>query len=220
MKRGAVILGLFVLLACEGPFIPSTLVNEVYPYNLDTTPPKIFRWEDGARIRVFTATELPERRQTLEQAVTSGMRVWNDVALYDDYELVSVASVQDADVVVRWSDEVAPIDMADCPPVLSLAVTTFCLSSDTTRLAVFPLLPPNAGPGSVRVVVTILGAIAVTPVEVQRLVAHELGHVLGIGQHSSNALDLMHVPVDTVRPTKRDAATVQTLYRTDPDITP
>jgi predicted Zn-dependent protease len=222
MKRCALAVMLLVLTACEGPFIPATLVSEIYPFNLETTPSRIFRWQAGSRIRVFAAADSPDRGALLQQALSPAVRAWNERALYDDYQLVPVASLQDADVLLRWSDEPAPVDMSECEPVLSLAVTTFCLrADDATKLATFPFLHTGIGESRVRIVVTVLGAAASDAQLTLRLVSHELGHVLGIGRHSDNAQDLMFGGVLT-RSTlsARDAATVQTLYRTKPDITP
>jgi predicted Zn-dependent protease len=222
MRRAVPVALLLALAGCEGPFMPPTLVSEIYPFNLETTPSRIFRWQDGSRVRVFAGAAAPDRTTLMQQALTTGARSWNERALYDDYQLVPASSLQEADVLLRWSDEPAPVDMSQCEPVLSLAVTTFCLrDDDATRLATFPFLNTGLGESRVRIVVTVLGAAASDVQLTQRLVSHELGHVLGIGRHSDNAQDLMYGGVLTRSSlSARDAATVQTLYRTEPDITP
>ena len=53
------------------------------------------------------------------------------------------------------------------------------------------------------------------------LVMHELGHVLGLAQHSPNPGDLMTAnPLDRNEPNARDRASVQLLYQLQADITP
>jgi predicted Zn-dependent protease len=56
---------------------------------------------------------------------------------------------------------------------------------------------------------------------VQRLVAHELGHVLGIGRHSEDPRDLMwRTDPSRSTPGPRDAATVLVLYHTVAGLVP
>lgn len=220
MRKTALALTL-VLAACEGPTIPPSSANDIYPFHLETTPPSVLRWPSGSTIRVFITGGAGERATVLEESFAEGAAQWNGTPWYGDYELVRVTSIAEADVLLRWSDEVPPVDFSGCEPQISRAVTTFCLrDDDATRLHVFPV-SGSAAPGSVRMIVSILTSEASRPDAVRRLVAHELGHVVGIAQHSPDNDDLMFGR-ELTRATlsRRDQATVRVLYRTEPGVTP
>jgi hypothetical protein len=120
--------------------------------------------------------------------------------------------------VLTWSD-IDVVDTAACRPALTRAVTTFCIDTLTARLIAFPLA--GGEDSGVRMLVTVLATEASVPDRIPRLVAHELGHVLGIARHSPNPLDLMwRTDPDATRPSTRDAATVQVLYHMRPDVVP
>lgn len=223
MKWLAALLCAGVLAACESPVIPPKAVHEIYSFRLGTEPPSVLRWPSGARVAVHVAARAGARAELLESAFTAAAATWNRPVLFGEYEIVSAGGVVDADVVLRWSDEVAPVDLSGCQPVISRAVTTFCLAADdASRLHRFPLRPPHDTAHSrVRMVVTILGSEASRPHEVERLVAHELGHVLGLADHSPDPQDLMFGGQPTrATLSRRDEATIHVLYHTRPDILP
>lgn len=208
--------------ACEGPTVPPNTTADIYDYRLMTTPPAVIRWPSGTRVRVFVAGAAGTRGDMLSASLASGAAEWNRHALFGEYELVRAESIGSADVVLRWSDEPAPVDMSDCTPELANAVTTFCLSDDDpSRLHVFPIAADAGLSSSVRFVITVLGTQSGNPDAVALLVLHELGHALGIGRHSPDSSDLMAAGVPT-RSTLSvaDIATVQILYHTRPHITP
>ncbi|MBR9990208.1 MAG: matrixin family metalloprotease [Gemmatimonadetes bacterium] len=220
MRRFVPVLAAAIFTACEGPVIPPESIGDIYDFRLVTTPPEVLRWPSGTRVRVYAEDAAGARAGQLSGSLATGVVVWNRHALYGEYELVPVASVNDADVLLRWSDEPSPVDMSECPPVVSIAVTTFCRAdADRTRLKVFPLLA--GGGGGVRFVITILGTQSGSGETVERLVIHELGHALGIGRHSPHPQDLMAEGVPTrATLSQRDISTVQVLYHTRPHITP
>lgn len=49
---------------------------------------------------------------------------------------------------------------------------------------------------------------------------HEVGHALGLFQHSLDPLDIMYAPPDVAQPSERDRRTVQVLYHTSPTLFP
>jgi hypothetical protein len=49
---------------------------------------------------------------------------------------------------------------------------------------------------------------------------HELGHALGIWQHSDSATDIMFADPSVSQPSERDLGTIQLLYRQTPNVTP
>jgi hypothetical protein len=220
--RARLLLAGLSLAACDGPTVPPNTTADIYDFRLPTAPPSVLRWPSGTRVRVHVAGVAGAREDLLSAGLASGAAEWNRHALYGEYEVVRASSLGAADVVLRWSDEPSPVDMAECAPQLASAVTTFCLSDDDpSRLHVFPLVVDPQSASSVRFVITLLGTQSGSSEAVSRLVLHELGHVLGIGQHSPDAGDLMAAGVPTRDSlSSADIATIQILYHTRPDITP
>lgn len=209
--------------ACDPPMIPGRDATDVYAFTLPTQPPLVFRWPSGSDIRVWIESgPSPEREGLLETAFAAGADAWNQHAVFGEYRLVRASSLGLADVVLSWSDVTPPVVTDACRPVVTQAVTTFCvedLGGAAPRLQPYPLR--TGGTSRVRMLVTVLGSEAARPEFVNRLVVHELGHVLGIGRHSPERDDLMWRTDPLVdRPSPRDAATVQVLYHVRPDIRP
>lgn len=211
------------VVACDPPTIPGRDATEVYDFTLETRPPLTLRWPSGTSVRVWVEpSSSPDRTALLEEAFRAGAQAWNEVATFAEFRLVRTRALSTADVVLMWSDVLPPIDTRDCRPAVTQAVTTFCiddLSAPAPRLRPFPFADGELSP--VRMLVTVLASEASSPVVVRRLVAHELGHVLGIGRHSGDRDDLMWRTDPAVdRPGPRDAATVQLLYHVRPAIIP
>jgi hypothetical protein len=210
---------------CEAPTMPGHGLSDVYDFRLPTTPRLVLRWPQGTTVRVYVAGGTGDRAALLAGAMERGARVWNEQALYGEYRIVRTDDLRQADAVLRWSDVAPPVDTQGCEPDVSLrAVTTFCLGDATEtprRLRPFPLLAPHGGEASgVRMIVTIFATQAQLEQRLDGLVAHELGHVLGIGQHSVDARDLMHADPAGASLSRRDAASVRVMYHTPADIIP
>lgn len=214
-----------LIAACESPTLPPDEIAEPYDFTLEGTN-LVLRWPVGATLAVFPVPvpQQPARTEMLRESLEHGARAWNDVARDDEYHITVAPSVEAADVVLGWSDVPLPVDTAGCEPGPGgRAVTSFCLHpADTTRLRPYPILSPD-GPvfGRPRMVIVIRSSQAGNAEQVRELVAHELGHALGIGRHSSNPADLMYAAeLATAVPSPADAATVRFLYRITPDILP
>jgi hypothetical protein len=212
-----------LLTGCDSLTIPGRLDADVYDFELQTNPPAILRWPSGTVVRVFVATGGGDTRdRLLLESFARGAAGWNALARFGEFHLARTADASNADVVLTWSD-VPVVDAADCPPAVTRGVTTFCLeglAGDPPRLRTFPLLPP-ATSSRVKMLVTLLATEAAVPDRARRIVAHELGHVLGLTQHSPNQLDLMwRTDPSAERPSVRDAATLQVLYHLRPDVLP
>ena len=214
---------LMVAGACDPPTIPGRDSTDIYDFTLATQPPLVIRWPSGSEIRVWIESgPAANRAGLLETAFAAAADAWNEHAVFAEYRLTRARSLDAADVVLIWSDVIPPVVTDDCRPVVTQAVTTFCvdgLSGTEPRLRPFPLR--DGGTGHVRMLVTVLGSEAARPDFVNRLVVHEFGHVLGIGRHSPERNDLMWRTDPLVdRPSPREAATVQVLYHVRPDILP
>lgn len=223
MKARALILLVAVAAACDPPTIPGRDATDVYDFTLPSQPPAVLRWPSGARVRVWVEpAAVAARTALLEAAFRDGAAAWNELAVFAEYGLVRARDLREADVVLMWSDVLPPVDTRDCRPSITQAVTTFCvdnLGEAAPRLRPFPL--SSSETGNVKMLVTVLASEAADPEAVHRLVAHELGHVLGIGRHSPERDDLMYRTDPVVaRPSPRDAATVQLLYHVRPHVVP
>ena len=62
-----------------------------------------------------------------------------------------------------------------------------------------------------KVDVSVRHAFAGTEESLRSVVAHELGHVVGIGGHSPEPSDLMYAAPTVLVPTERDARTLRTV---------
>lgn len=205
--------------ACSSPLSPE---EAGYDFTLPLESPVVYRWPTGAAVRVHAApTGDPQRDRLLADAVHDAVADWQAVLGEGQVRLMVTGGVSEADVVVQWSDGEPPVSTAGCEPVLSgSATTTFCRAADGRGLEPFPL-PGESGGGTVRMLVTVRASEATGPVRVRQLVAHELGHVLGIGRHSPDPDDLMwDGPLTRHTPSPTDAATVRRLYETAPDLLP
>jgi hypothetical protein len=221
MKLVAIgVLAVAFAVSCDAPTIPGRDPSDVYAFDLPSQPPIVMRWPAGRTIRVFAVAGRDDpATQRLQAALDAGAAAWNTHAVFAEYRLERTHDVSLADVVLAWSDVILPVDTDACRPSLTQAVTTFCidgLGTDSARVRPYPLR--DGSPSQVRMIVLVLA----TEVDaVDRLVAHELGHVLGIGRHSDDTRDLMwRTDPQVARPSRRDAATMQVLYHTTPDITP
>ena len=221
MKARAWIALMALVAACDSPSVPERLITEVYDYRLRAAGLQVLRWPIGTTVRVYVAGDAdPARTAALESALENGSNVWNAAALYGEVRLERTSNLQDADAVLLFSATLPPVETSHCPPGGGLAYTTLCLDpQDPSHLAIFPIR--NGGGGKVKFLVTIRTVNPLDAEIVRRLTAHELGHVLGIAQHSSRPTDLMF-PDNLTRaePSPADRATLQVLYHTRPDITP
>lgn len=211
---------LVLVAACDSAALPPLPTADVYEFRLPTQPPRVLRWSSGSTVRVFVAGgDEPAEASALADALAQGAAAWNRYALFGEYRLAPTSDPDRADVVLRWAGDASPVDLAQCQPAGTRAVTTFCLDSAGSRLRVFPRT--DGGESRVRMVVSILPSQLTIPGRVPVLVTHELGHVLGIARHSDEPRDLMYAgDLVTSVPSRRDQATVQVLYQMHPEVVP
>ena len=216
------LLATVVLSACDSATVPERNAVEVYDFRLaETDPPSVLRWPTGSTVRVYVhGGDDVARAGQLRDALKHAVRAWNEAVRFGEYRLTVSTTLDAADAVVMWSTDLPPVETADCTPLVGgRATTTFCLDDSGDRLRPFPI--PGMTNSPVRFLVTIRTAEAGDPARVRAFVTHEIGHVLGISQHSPSSTDLMYTG-DLLRdvPNVRDRATVQLLYQATPDIVP
>jgi len=215
-----------LLVACDGPLIPERpgIADDAYNFALPPPyAPLVYRWPTGHTIRVFIAAGADPARLTIlrDSVFLPAATAWESAVLYREFSFALSERVEDADVVLAWSDAELPIDVTGCPPPTgAVAVTVFCPGEEPGRLLPFPMKPPDTATSRVRMLVVIRGVEVSNPPSARNFGAHELGHVLGIGRHSSNREDVMFGYPTTYRPTRADRATIRLLYHTTPDLIP
>lgn len=169
----------------------------------------------------WPAERLPVRfyadaRGSLRSLVAHAVDVWQRQLLYGEFRGVTVTDSGRADVIVRWGDSVPPDAPPDNgPPVRACGgFTQGVVDSSGTAFA-----------RPFEVQITILTGAAYTPGQVQacarRTTIHELGHALGLFQHSPDtARDIMAAFPRVDLPSTADRRTLETLYHTPPTLAP
>ncbi len=194
-----------VLVGCENPAIPSR--TPAYDFN-DPATGDVFRWPaNRLPVRVWT-----DPRGALPRLTTAGLQAWEASFLYGEFRGALTGDSLQADVVMRWADSVPP----DVPPDPG-PVAFAC--SGVTRLSVDA---SNTLDDYVRIDIRInLGYTAEQVAAcVARVAPHELGHALGLLQHSPDTLDLMHANPRVAAPSDGDRRTAEVLYHTAATIAP
>lgn len=210
------------LAACDAPTLP----EEQAPYSYtQLTGGQVYRWASGRTIAVFADTEAAPAEYDIVAATRRAAARWNAVPGYGDFTMVVVDDVRAADVVVRHFAAPRRVDVMDCDsPLGGAGETTFC-----PEPPVAPVLPLLDGAGGrVKVEVTIdvervpnliLELAGQTRARYfETLVTHELGHVLGIGGHSTDAADIMRGVPQVGEPSADDRRTLRAVLRQAPDI--
>ena len=204
--RPALAIGcLAAIAACGEPTIPARA--PAYGFD-DPVTGDVFRWP-VARLPVRLWVD---PRGAMPRLVGDGLRAWEALFLYGEFRGVTVADSLDADVIVRWAGAVPP----DVPP--DPGAPAFACGGVTQ----FSIDAGNALDDYVRVEVAINAGYTDAQVAacVARVAPHELGHVLGILQHSADTADLMHPNPRLSQPSEGDRRTVEVLYHTEATITP
>lgn len=221
------------LSACDAPTVPVRVAAYQYAYE-GLGEPLVYRWPVGHTIGVYLVpTADPDERAALRAAFDHAADVWNDAVLYGQYRL-EAAPLERADVVLAWSGDPLPLDVGDCAPLpFGLAWTTFCTNTARTAIDAYPLSEGEHREDGVHMIVQVLRSEITILDRVPALVAHEFGHVLGIGTHPCRLDDSGCVPgegayaslmfagvPDQAVPSAADRATIELVYHTTADLTP
>ena len=141
---------------------------------------------------------------------------------YREATLRLVSSPADADVVVRF--EQAPPSIlypADCfPPFIQAAgATFFCPTDAFDGLETLPLAN-GPTPGHVKMEVVVVASRIADRAQLERVVAHEIGHVFGIGGHSGDPADLMYPAPEVDAPSAADGRSLRYALHQPGAVTP
>jgi predicted Zn-dependent protease len=213
LRRAVIALGALACLApgaCDTP----VMVVDDHGFSLVGGIPFSYHWAPGHEIAIFVDTRGEPAGVDLLAAVNRGIAAWEAVGLLGEVQLTVVTDVHAADVIVHHPDAPSLItidtEVCDLPIDIGGGRTYACVVETSPNEFTPQILQLNDGSGGhVKMDVRInLGAIS-DPQFFDAIVAHELGHVLGIGLHSSNASDLMFGTPRVFVPSNDDAAALR-----------
>lgn len=207
-------------LACESPTLPGLPLP--YDFRLAVYgaegPPRArtFHWERGAVVPVYLGDE-PGGAADLRRAFQRAARAWRAAAVFGEVRLRETTDLDEARAVLRWHDApgVLSTPMGCIGPVTGAASTLGCLNDPRDALRNWPRRDGGASQVVYRVVILRTGDQEL----LERLVIHEMGHVLGILSHSPDPSDIMWAGPDLpAAPSARDRSTLRSLYMTPVDL--
>lgn len=197
-----------VLAACDAPTV--TVESPGYDPRLSLGTEKvIYHWPLGHTIAVYAHTNGAPAGFDLPGAIERANAIWGDALRYREFDVRLVSSPAEADVVFHFDTD-SVVRLPTCaPPGGAAGVTSFCLDPTETMLVGLPLV--GGAPSNVKFDVQ----ISASPIRIpnaavfQRIVAHEFGHVIGIGTHSGTSTDLMFGGPTVDLPSAPDAQTLR-----------
>lgn len=203
------------LAGCDAPTAP----RESVAYDpTQLTDGKLYHWALGRTIAVFVDPIGQSAAEELTGAVGAGTDAWESNVYYREFRLRMVNAPGDADVVVRLAAAPTRVTVPDgCPaPGVAAGVTYFCIDA-ADSVVVLPLL--SGASSRIRMDVRVDPSRLLVNQTLGALVAHELGHVLGIGSHSGVPDDLMFTVPRVDTPSAADARTLRVLLHERSELT-
>lgn len=216
LMRTLAVVAFSVLCACDAP----TAARPLAAYNPTTlTNGLLYRWTSGTTIHVWIVPQAPLSPFDLGVATRQGMVEWNTVPQFGEFTLASAERIEDADLIVYDRDQPPPTQLGSCPfdPRNSTGYTYFCPDGGDPLRAERLLLASDPSHSVSLVIRVDLGRVT-SQSGLHALMAHELGHALGIGGHSDQPLDVMFGLPSVVTPSARDGATLRYLLGQNPDL--
>jgi predicted Zn-dependent protease len=171
---------------------------------------------------VYVDDRTPVTAPPLGPAVDAGARKWESQLFYREVSLRRTESVADADVVVHYDVTPPLVDSpagCDRPFIQAAAATFFCPTDDFAGLETLPLTG-GATPGHVKMEVIVVASRIADQAQLDRVVAHEIGHVFGIGGHSGDPADLMYPAPEVDAPSAADGRSLRYALHQPGAVTP
>jgi predicted Zn-dependent protease len=220
------VVALGVAAACDTPTVPAPdapdctaapVVGDAYCPT--TLVPFIYHWSVGHDIAIYVDTTHAPADADLITAVQQGITMWENVSVLGDVHLHTVSNPHDADVIMHHNTSPILAEPDDCEyfDFGAGGNTFFCVLDPATGQAeVFNFADGSAG--HVKMYVTMNRVKFNSAAQFSAAVAHELGHVLGIGAHSGNQSDLMFGVPQVPLPSASDIMTLRYVLSLKPDV--
>jgi predicted Zn-dependent protease len=200
-------------LACSD--ISSPIRSDVYDWRLVATkqtgsPDTLsFQWPQSAQ----PVTYWVEDTLDMPARVRRALDTWQGVFLYREFRGTVVADSSAADVIVRLS---APpgnpgVPLGAMAPECSGATDLDIRPGDDTHLYL---------PVRVFIEPKFVVATAADSACLDLTAIHEIGHTIGIWNHSPDPNDIMYGDPIVTAPSERDRETVERIYHVAPNVTP
>lgn len=202
--RAAAGLALLFLAACDAP----TIVAESPAYDPSVTLTDgsrgTYHWPLGRTIAIYVD---PSTSVDLAGVVSEASVRWRAATYFREFDTRIVSEPTAADAVVHLHDAAPVVTIpSGCSTGSAPGVTIICVTGNT----VISLPFASGAPGShIKMDVSVDRTAVGTDAEFLSLVAHELGHVFGIGGHSPDRDDLMHAAPTASQPSEGDARTLR-----------
>jgi predicted Zn-dependent protease len=158
-----------------------------------------------------------EDAASLPVNVPTAIATWRGAFLYGEFDATIVSDSASADVIVRaggapgaeFSRRAVRLHSALAPQCAG--ATDLDISEDHTqlRLPVRMYIDPRSDPNAPDL-----------PACLTLTTTHELGHALGIWEHSPQATDIMFADPVATAPSVRDLGTAEVLYHRPPNVEP
>lgn len=182
-----------------------------YPADTVVTDTVWFHWpQSSLPVKIWADTALG-----LRDRVTRGLGLWKQILQFGEYDATLVSDSTTADVIVLAG--VSPLGSARPARFHSMAPqcegeTDFDISRPDHKKVILP----------VRVYVQNKFPVDQDSTQacLDLTTAHELGHTLGLFQHSPDSADLMYADPQVDAPSAADASTVLFLYHYLPKLVP
>lgn len=199
--------------ACDTP----TTARPDFAYDpTELTAGQLYRWSTGARVRVFVEP-MAAGSVDLATATQRAVMAWNAVPQGREFSLEVVTNRDAADVIVYDRSLPQPVVSGSCAfnPSGAAGYTYFCpVNGRAERLR-----PIGSTVLTASLVIRVDLTTTATQTALDALVAHEMGHAVGIGGHSPQTTDVMYTRPTASTPTDRDRATLRNLLGRAADIT-
>lgn len=225
-RRGAgsrwrvAVLGAALATGCDSatiPALPAPYDFRLAVYGTDGRARlRTFHWDRGAVVPVYVVDEPPDAGD-LRRALERAARAWRSAAVFGEVRLRETTDLGEARAVLRWHDAAGVLStpMTCVGPVTGAASTLGCLNDPRDALRMWPRRDGEPSRVIYRVVIRRTDDQEL----LDRLVIHEMGHVLGILSHSPDPSDIMWAGPDLPpAPTARDRSTLRSLYMTPVDL--
>jgi predicted Zn-dependent protease len=208
------------LAACDAPTVPSE--SPGYDPRLALGGADvIYHWPLGHTLAVYAYPAGAPAGFDMAAAVQRANALWRDAVRYREFDVRLVSTPGEADVVFHFdTDSVVSVTSCAPPPTGAAGITSACPNAAGTALDPIPLI--GGGTSRVKFDVQISASPARIPnvTVFQRIVAHEFGHVIGIGAHSADNADLMFGGPVVDAPSAADAQTIRYVLHQPAELRP